>query len=86
MLKTPNYGLQKRVMKQKPSQKVQTKMFFHQTFFFRGIVFFLYKSILSPIVVGFEPLETWGIDGGIQGFNYFVEWTDRMPIHAHFTF
>ena len=50
------------------------------------IQFLAYKSLLSPIVVGFEPLETWGIDGGIQGFNYFVEWTDRMPIHAHFTF
>ena len=37
---------------------------------------------LEPIVGGCEHLETWGIDGGTRGFNYFVEWTDRMPIHA----
>ena len=48
--------------------------------------FLLHNSLLEPIVGGFEHLEMWGIDGGIRGFNYFVEWTDRMPIHAHFTF
>ena len=46
----------------------------------------LHNSLLEPIVGGFEHLETWGIDRGIPWFNYGVEWTDRMPIHAHFTY
>ena len=55
-------------------------------FFNKNFQFFVHKSLLSPIVVGSEALETWGIHGGTRGFNYFVEWTDRMPIHGHFTF
>ena len=44
--------------------------------------FFLHNSLLEPIIDGFEPIETWGIDGGMRGFNYLVKWPYRMPVYA----
>ena len=46
---------------------------------------FAYKSLLEPIVEGFEAIKTWGEAGGFTPTNSGVEWTDRMPIHARFT-
>ena len=66
-----------------PEKKILVKKNLFLNFLRR---FLLHNSLLEPIVGGFEHLETWGIDRGIRGVNYFVEWTDRMPIHAHFTF
>ena len=47
---------------------------------------FLHKSPLELIVGGFEAIKTWRGRGGFTPTNSGIKWTDRMPVHARFTF
>ena len=53
---------------------------------FLGDHLFAHKSLLKLIVEGFERIKNWPVHGGIDWFNYGVEWPCRMPVHARSTF